>query len=115
MLGELAVLDADDVSGNSGRGAAVAGEATVGDDATGGKAEGLPQSAGAPPTIYPPGKCAANELGAAPKGADFSLYVRAYWPKTPVIDGSWTPPAVLECRLTRKQHPIEQGSRRPWR
>jgi hypothetical protein len=30
----------------------------------------------------------------APKGADFSLYIRAYWPKTPVVDGSWTPPAV---------------------
>ena len=30
----------------------------------------------------------------APKNGDFSLYVRAYWPKTPVIDGSWTPPAV---------------------
>ena len=32
VLGGLAVLDADDVSGNPGRGAAVAGEATVGDD-----------------------------------------------------------------------------------
>jgi len=30
----------------------------------------------------------------APKDGDFSLYVRAYWPQTPVIDGSWTPPAV---------------------
>jgi hypothetical protein len=30
----------------------------------------------------------------APKGGDFSLYVRTYWPKTAVIDGSWTPPAV---------------------
>jgi hypothetical protein len=29
----------------------------------------------------------------APK-ADFSLYIRAYWPKTGVTDGSWTPPAV---------------------
>src|ERR1700733_9517854 len=32
VLGELAVLDADDVSGNPGCGAAVAGEATMGDD-----------------------------------------------------------------------------------
>jgi hypothetical protein len=32
----------------------------------------------------------------APKDAAFSLYIRAYWPKTPVIDGSWTPPAVLK-------------------
>ncbi len=30
----------------------------------------------------------------APKGADFSLYVRAYWPRTPVLDGSWSPPPV---------------------
>ena len=34
----------------------------------------------------------------APKDGDFSLYVRAYWPKTPVIDGSWTPPAVERQR-----------------
>jgi hypothetical protein len=33
------------------------------------------------------------DKGAAPKG-DFSLYLRAYWPKTEIIDGSWTPPAV---------------------
>ena len=30
----------------------------------------------------------------APKGGDFTLYVRAYWPKAAVMDGSWTPPAV---------------------
>jgi hypothetical protein len=30
----------------------------------------------------------------APKG-DFSLYVRAYWPKPAVTEGSWTPPAVV--------------------
>jgi hypothetical protein len=29
----------------------------------------------------------------APQG-DFSLYIRAYWPKEAVTDGSWTPPAV---------------------
>ncbi len=29
----------------------------------------------------------------APRG-DFSLYVRAYWPKVEITDGSWTPPAV---------------------
>jgi hypothetical protein len=34
----------------------------------------------------------------APKDGDFSLYVRAYWPKTPVTDGSWTPPAVERQR-----------------
>ncbi|KRE06738.1 hypothetical protein ASE63_23775 [Bosea sp. Root381] len=31
----------------------------------------------------------------APKG-DFSLYVRAYWPKAEVTQGGWTPPAVLK-------------------
>jgi hypothetical protein len=30
----------------------------------------------------------------APKGADFSLYGRAYWPKPAITDGSWTPPPV---------------------
>jgi hypothetical protein len=30
----------------------------------------------------------------APKGADFSLYARAYWPRPAVVDGSWTPPPV---------------------
>lgn len=51
-------------------------------------------------TIYvqadpPPEAQRANWLP-APKDVDFSLYVRAYWPKTPVIDGSWIPPAVLK-------------------
>jgi len=27
-------------------------------------------------------------------GGDFSLYVRAYWPKAEITEGSWTPPAV---------------------
>ena len=48
-------------------------------------------------TIYvqtdpPPETHRANWLP-APK-ADFSLYLRAYWPKVEVIDGSWTPPPV---------------------
>ncbi len=30
----------------------------------------------------------------APKGAEFSLYVRAYWPKKAITSGKWTPPAV---------------------
>jgi len=28
------------------------------------------------------------------KDADFTLYIRAYWPQVAVTDGSWTPPAV---------------------
>jgi hypothetical protein len=34
----------------------------------------------------------------APKNADFVLFMRAYWPKTPVIDGTWTPPAVEKAK-----------------
>jgi hypothetical protein len=33
----------------------------------------------------------------APERGDFSLYVRAYWPQTPVLDGSWTPPPVMKA------------------
>ena len=33
----------------------------------------------------------------APKG-DFSLYLRAYWPKEAVSDGSWTPPTVAQIQ-----------------
>jgi len=40
----------------------------------------------------PPEAQRANWLP-APKG-EFSLYLRAYWPKTAVVDGSWVPPAV---------------------
>jgi hypothetical protein len=42
----------------------------------------------------PPEDQRANWLP-APKSGDFSLYIRAYWPRTPVIDGSWTPPPVM--------------------
>jgi hypothetical protein len=34
----------------------------------------------------------------APKGADFSLYIRAYWPRAAIRDGSWTPPAVKRAK-----------------
>jgi hypothetical protein len=27
---------------------------------------------------------------------DFSLYIRAYWPKAEVMEGSWLPPAVTK-------------------
>ncbi|RDY67757.1 DUF1254 domain-containing protein [Lysobacter soli] len=30
----------------------------------------------------------------SPKGADFSLYVRTYWPEQAILDGQWSPPAV---------------------
>jgi hypothetical protein len=34
----------------------------------------------------------------APKGADFSLYIRTYWPKQAVLDGSWKPPIVQRAK-----------------
>jgi hypothetical protein len=48
-------------------------------------------------TIYvqadaPPEALRANWLS-APRD-DFSLFIRAYWPKAEVIDGSWAPPPV---------------------
>jgi hypothetical protein len=43
----------------------------------------------------PPEAQRANWLPAA-KDRDFSLYVRAYWPRPEILDGSWTPPAVTK-------------------
>jgi hypothetical protein len=53
-------------------------------------------------TIYvqadqPPEALRTNWLP-APKNADFVLFMRAYWPKTPVIDGSWMPPPVEKAK-----------------
>jgi len=33
----------------------------------------------------------------APAGP-FSLYIRAYWPEQPILDGTWTPPSVTRFR-----------------
>jgi len=53
-------------------------------------------------TIYvqrtPPAKeNESNWLPAVEKG-EFSLYLRTYWPKDEVLNGSWTPPAVSKIR-----------------
>jgi hypothetical protein len=45
------------------------------------------------PDDPPPDAQRSNWLP-VPKDADFSLFIRAYWPKVAVIDGSWTPPPV---------------------
>lgn len=51
-------------------------------------------------TIYvqanPPAKDQESNWLPAPKNGDFSLYLRTYWPKKEVLDGKWTPPAVLK-------------------
>jgi hypothetical protein len=33
-----------------------------------------------------------------PKGEDFSLFVRAYWPDAAITQGQWTPPAVVKVQ-----------------
>jgi hypothetical protein len=49
-------------------------------------------------TIYvqadPPHNAQRTNWLPAPSGEDFSLFMRAYWPKPAALDGSWTPPAV---------------------
>ena len=34
----------------------------------------------------------------APKGADFSLYLRAYWPESAIASGRWTPPPAVKVK-----------------
>ena len=29
--------------------------------------------------------------------ADFSLFIRAYWPEEAITNGTWTPPAVVKA------------------
>jgi hypothetical protein len=43
-----------------------------------------------------PGKDKESNWLPSPEGADFSLYIRAYWPQADALDGSWTPPAVVK-------------------
>jgi hypothetical protein len=43
----------------------------------------------------PPADAERRNWLPAPKGEDFSLFMRAYWPKPAALDGSWTPPAVI--------------------
>jgi hypothetical protein len=51
-------------------------------------------------TIYvqadPPSAELVSNWLPAPKSGDFSICIRAYWPKVEIIDGSWTPPAVTK-------------------
>jgi hypothetical protein len=44
-----------------------------------------------------PGADKENNWIPAPKG-NFSLYLRNYWPKQSIIDGSWQPPAVKRVK-----------------
>jgi hypothetical protein len=61
----------------------------------------LKRSAAGSLTIYvgsrAPGKTREMNWLPAPKG-DFSLYIRAYWGKPSILDGSWQPPAIRKVR-----------------
>jgi hypothetical protein len=52
-------------------------------------------------TIYvsstPPSADKMSNWLPSPKG-DFSLYIRSYWPEDAILNGSWTPPAVLKVK-----------------
>jgi hypothetical protein len=41
-----------------------------------------------------PGAAQESNWLPSPKGADFSLYIRAYWPKAAILQDTWTPPTV---------------------
>jgi len=62
------------------------------------KNKGLQLGADGSLTLYvqadPPPEAQRSNWLPAPAGADFSLYMRTYWPKVEVTEGSWTPPPV---------------------
>jgi hypothetical protein len=65
------------------------------------KNKGLKYNADGSLTIYvqadpPPDPQRGNWLP-APKGTDFSLFMRSYWPKVEITDGSWTPPPAVKA------------------
>ena len=69
---------------------------------TGTKNKALRYNAEGSLTIYvqsdPPLEAQRGNWLPSPKDADFSLYVRSYWPKVEVTDGAWTPPAVQRAQ-----------------
>ena len=56
-------------------------------------------------TIYvgvsPPSDPAHRRNWLPAPDADFSLYLRAYWPDPAILDGTWTPPAVRVASMPR--------------
>lgn len=63
------------------------------------KNKGLKANADGSLTLYvqadPPDEGKRTNWLPAPK-ADFSLYVRCYWPGAAILEGKWTPPAVMK-------------------
>jgi hypothetical protein len=64
------------------------------------KSKSLKSNADGSLTLYyqneSPGADKESNWVPAPKD-EFSLYVRTYWPKAEILDGSWIPPAVLRA------------------
>jgi len=62
------------------------------------KSKSMVRNADGSLTIYagmkPPGPEGLPNWLPAPDGP-FSLYIRAYWGKEPILDGSWQPPKIL--------------------
>jgi len=65
------------------------------------KTKSLKYNADGSLTIYvqadPPAEAQRGNWLPSPKGEEFSLYLRSYWPKVEITDGSWTPPAVVRA------------------
>lgn len=65
------------------------------------KNQALQRNADGSLTLYvqseSPGKDRESNWLPAPKGANFSLYLRAYWPQPAVLSGKWTPPGVVKA------------------
>ena len=63
------------------------------------KSQGLKHNADGSLTIYIQAEAPEADLKAnwllAPENTDFSLFIRAYWPDKVLLDGTWTPPAVI--------------------
>jgi hypothetical protein len=47
---------------------------------------------------YSPGADRESNWLPAPNNADFSLYVRTYWPQPAITGGKWTPPPVVKVQ-----------------
>jgi len=66
------------------------------------KNRGLKPNADGSMTLYvqaeSPGRGKEANWLPAPANADFSLYVRAYWPDEAITSGAWTPPAVIKTQ-----------------
>ena len=68
---------------------------------TGTKNKALRYNADGSLTLYvqadPPAAEMRDNWLPAPRAAEFSLYLRGYWPQVAITDGNWTPPPVVKA------------------